>query len=890
VSVAPQTISVDIDSDGTMRAETEIFHGVFPTVGVHLSGSLKSSKPIFITADEDRWPMRSIRDGEGRSWWVDAGPWDPNKKRHLSELHRTLGQFEVDIGGKRLLLNNVATGFGRAELEDFLRDFRDDLYWLLLGFGAGKATVGGRATAEDDATSRDRDASALPGDNEITAALLAFSAATERVLSRPAHATREITALQPLAKLRPNAATYRYYARNPSATRLPGRQADLSMDISENRYLRHMVQTAFRISDRLSSATERQASILSARAEIETARNKEYLSTRVRIVDPKIYDRQIAEIEEVLERIRACSGGDVTDLEQPVQRFSLRIGDAFSGGTEGKYFCRRSKAEEDEDVREGFSCRVVKLSPSLERAMIAARPLDPFYEIDAVASVERSGRHGQVRLLKLHHLVSISPKTDALERRLRKRQRLEANNWEAPLSSSERGDLQREARTAALRAKVYAERAASGSSIARALVSSRDRLRRQERRLDNMGVKADSQFPYSMLFSQSPDYVACLSTFRKLSLLIRGVGFGADALEALDQIGIIHASALYEHWCLVKILLVLIEDYRFAPQTGWQETLIRGLTGNRETVSMVLEHDELDLEAQLDIQPILPNGRQPDFRLRFRSRAGHTDSSPTTKKIFPSDAIDSEYLQKSALVLDAKFRNSWKPGELRDVLATLVETKRYGGLHDRVFILQPAGNQILEPSSPLAWGIECDYGHEADLSHKQGHIRLAPGESANRSSVHLKRLIALHLQSSFPSPSPSSEKQRSVFSFCIGCGTKHIPETTRWRTTDKGKTFWLMSCSECQMVTTRTHCYGCDESLFKNGYELTYHQTLADQITNVRCPACGRFFDNMPNPGDGTVRSGETSTTASPPQFSMLRKVSPPISAVRRSDVVDPEN
>ena len=37
--------------------------------------------------------------------------------------------------------------------------------------------------------------------------------------------------------------------------------------------------------------------------------------------------------------------------------------------------------------------------------------------------------------------------------------------------------------------------------------------------------------------------------------------------------------------------------------------------------------------------------------------------------------------------------------------------------------------------------------------------------------------------------------------------------------------------------------YECTENLFKNGTDLSYHRTLADQITNVVCPKCGAFFD-----------------------------------------------
>ena len=47
------------------------------------------------------------------------------------------------------------------------------------------------------------------------------------------------------------------------------------------------------------------------------------------------------------------------------------------------------------------------------------------------------------------------------------------------------------------------------------------------------------------------------------------------------------------------------------------------------------------------------------------------------------------------------------------------------------------------------------------------------------------------------------------------------------------------------MYVTRTYCYGCSEGvLFKNGLQLTYHRTVADQVTNIACPCCGSYFDS----------------------------------------------
>jgi hypothetical protein len=55
--------------------------------------------------------------------------------------------------------------------------------------------------------------------------------------------------------------------------------------------------------------------------------------------------------------------------------------------------------------------------------------------------------------------------------------------------------------------------------------------------------------------------------------------------------------------------------------------------------------------------------------------------------------------------------------------------------------------------------------------------------------------------------------------------------------------YWIMTCQWCEMHTTRTHCFGCGTSLFRNGLLLTYHKTLADQFTNIFCPTWGKYFE-----------------------------------------------
>ncbi|MDP1136372.1 hypothetical protein Q6325_27310, partial [Klebsiella pneumoniae] len=74
--------------------------------------------------------------------------------------------------------------------------------------------------------------------------------------------------------------------------------------------------------------------------------------------------------------------------------------------------------------------------------------------------------------------------------------------------------------------------------------------------------------------------------------------------------------------------------------------------------------------------------------------------------------------------MDAKFRTQWRRGELGRTLTSLLQEKEYDQDGDRVFILHPAPRSMLQPSSPLTWGKDCDYGQEAGIAHRKGVIYL----------------------------------------------------------------------------------------------------------------------------------------------------------------------
>ena len=831
LKVAPEPIEIEQLPDGTWTAETEVFNGLCPWVGLRLQGELSNVQPAFEDPEGNLKPMLRIEDGhDGGHWWVQNDGWYPEGKRHLSELHRSMGQFTVVIGLHRLVLNNVVDGLSRADVEDYLRSFQDDLIWLVMGFGGATANTGGGAMANQ----------------KMVQALEFFAAAARRVLTHPAQHVREIQAEERPARLRPNGATFRQYLRNPTAQRLAGRAAEETPNIAENRYLRHMVQVCEKLATHAVKAAGRYAQSFTERARIENERSASYNEMTYRQVDPQVFDRQMAELQSKLDRVSKFRF-ESSEPGKPTSNWEFRPNDMF-GNYPDRMFYSRKDGSAASDVNLGVKFSVLQVPKQLADAIQVTKAFCDYYSLDGIAhaSIEHSKNDKRYRKVHFTSIHNARPFTGALDRKAEKRNQLEKNGWRAPLSAKERQEMRREAVTARSRERVYAEHACKAQQAFVALGQCHAELRSQDLSWEGLQVPSSSIIPFGVRFSQSPAYAACQAAFAKVTSLAKGSGLPVDALDAIEAMGVLHASALYERWCLIQIISILMEDYRFEPEHGWQERLIRAVTGKPQSVTLTFHRNDVGWLACLESQPELANGRRPDFRLRFLRNAPVSSSDQSegvpSEDIYQSDRHN--YMAWDGLVMDAKFRTNWRYGELGRTLASLVDEKDYGQDGDRVFILHPAQNSILRPTSPLVWGRHCDYGQDRENAHRRGVVYISPSVG----SANLRRLIVMLIQATFPMPfrklGENSQIQHGN-SFCIRCGCPHRPGDIKQQITRRGNIFWTYECGECGMHVTRTHCFGCNEGvLFKNGLQLTYHRTVADQDTNVVCPHCGSFFDS----------------------------------------------
>lgn len=842
VEASAGPIRIERGEDGVPELELQIFPEDHAWLGLRAGQDQAALPPIWTAPDGKAYPFVSVNDERGAIWWVPALEWDSQGKRHLNAFYRSLGDFEIAIGEESLRVRTISHDGGRLQLEDYLSDFQNDLIWLALGNDG----VGARAITPRE-------------EGGLVTALREFSDALARVERHPATEIRESIGETSRNKLRPSGATFRRHSRDPNAPRLPSRLAVETADLPDNRFLRHMTEHCMKLARRVAVATQRRAEILLLRARQEIERGEEYGRIEFQVVDPDIFDRQLDNLERQLDEIRSWSGDDFENLQVSILKFPIKVTSRY-GRKEQEFFYDRLPSSDnqlridnnanEEKPQYSVVCLPAKLAKLVFSMLHVSKDYAFYAPRKHVAStIKFSEMRKPYRRLDLKQVNKVEPYTNAVEIKREKRIRLERDGWRVTLTPKEKAEYEQAAAVARKRGETLERVSEDADASATSLREIANQLRARDIGLQALGIGRSATMPTNMRFSMHTNYVACLNAFSQVRAHAKGPGLDLQALDAIERVGTLHASALYERWCLIKILLILISEYGFQPPMDWQEQVVAGVTSVPEPFALGLFRRELGLGALFESQPRLKNGRRPDFRLRF----AYLPESLTSLEVggIPGSYVEA-FKDCAGLIMDAKFRTRWRPGELEQMLATLIVQKCYGIEGDRVFILHPVASSILAPTSPLDWGSHCDYGQEHSGNHRCGTVWLSPNAGEGDAQRHLRRLIGLELQATFKTPFGADrngidgDKIWASRSFCIACGKAHDPGDIVAKRTRKEFPYWKIGCSDCGMVTTRTHCYGseCGTPLFKNHFRVTYHATIADQPTNIICPNCGSFFDN----------------------------------------------
>lgn len=838
----PDEVSkLDISNDSVLLqhnsgwfAETTTFPAVYHYIGIRITAAELLHVPYFVMANGEQQPFVPVKvPGEDQIWWIQSEGWDDSRCRHLSSLYRTTGRVTLVAQREIITLENNAVNFTVAELEYYLNDFKDSLWMLILDTGS---VVQANLQKE------------TPNyvDPQVVRVFQKFIESVETLIKKPAMVLEETIAKRPLRKVRPLPRTFREIAIIPNARSLTSRANIESYNTAENRFICHCVKRVQYVLRTLQRIAQGQINAYQQSLEQEQLWLNNLSTDGTKVIDPAVYDFEIEQLKNRLEKIQSEALKLIDKhnvFSAPEQAYfgsyTIEIGKQY-GNAENSFFVTKLDGVL---FNEKYNTYLVITFPEYADFSICLSVFSS-YEIKLTGHYikrKRTNNSGntyyQIIFFAIHNVEIYSPE---LLRMQRKRTQLEQANWIAPLSKEEIEDIAREEIRAKRKAKVFHLIIENACSFLKQAAGLQTRLQALSNFFKLHKVKAKSDFPNSMVFIQNSHYASAKSQYTKLCNLNGLDELTLNSLIQIESMGLVNISNLYEKWCLIKIIDVLVSKLRFSITDGWQEKLIQRALNNEKDIAFELTDPFRQFRLVLTYEKTLASGKRPDFVLELEiNKYKKSQEHETPLKWIITGT------EKRSLVLDAKFRGNINQEHIDKLVSELYYDKDYSeDENNQVFVLHPCANVIANKSSPLDWGKHCDYGQSQGAKHRYGSVFLSPSLTYSRSVENLERLIGMFIQGNSVILEQSDSKHPSWHNInCISCGCSTADAlNVTLEPTKKGRDRWIIECSACSSRTIKTLCIGCGKSLFKNGPKWTYHKTRAEQISNIVCPECEQYL------------------------------------------------
>jgi hypothetical protein len=214
----------------------------------HISDFDDSYLPYFIKSSGDREFLVSIEDPETHKiWWIEAGSWKKwnGKLYRDSPLCRYAGEAKIEFGNVLCRIKIRSLSFSYEELDLYIRDFRNDLWGLILNDDSYISAAAKTQNFKDPK-------------EELFEYLNTFTKFVQNLLINPKKELRESRSLQAAEKVRPIPRTFMEIATKGQSKLLTGRAYNESYDVAENRYVYAIVNRISILLQNLSKVSEQR--------------------------------------------------------------------------------------------------------------------------------------------------------------------------------------------------------------------------------------------------------------------------------------------------------------------------------------------------------------------------------------------------------------------------------------------------------------------------------------------------------------------------------------------------------------------------------------------------------------------------------------------------------
>ena len=766
-------------------------------------------------------------------WWIIASAWKAEKNRYDTDAFNRIGIINIHIGEAKLVLTNEASNFSYEDLQKILDDFKIELWQLLID----KDSI--------TSTSVTHNSNFCLSLNEDCSLIDKFLNGLDKLLKIPDKKLIEITEKVPKNKVKATKDTFIALVKNPLNKLLPSRGFTVSHDTVSNRYLHFCLNRVIYLMNIYLKITDRHKYYLQhvyAQAEIDKIN---YYKKGIFSLNKDVLDNQIDELQAKIKKLESQLCDSVIGVPGSILKIKIN---KIWGNTGGK---KRFCVVDGLNIRPRYKYTFLVLPDNWFLSLKENDFSDFEFTICANYHYDDYCSQNNTIGLKISFCdissVSISSKTLNL---LKKIKNPEINLNQEDLKFIENEIRKSDANLKLLR-KEYKEYLNKQKKTKSLLV----KAKKISDRFNKMNIGIQDRFPQSIHFVADTRYRNLYSIYKEITTRRGGINDNIIyQMEQIEKIGVIQINEIYEYWCLISIIKVLVAKLKFSiKDNNWIQKLIDIILskGKNQRIAFNFEHeyDHKPIAIRLCYQYPLQSNKRPDFILHLKSE----------KK------DDEKYL-----VMDAKFRGNISNEQIEKDIKNLFDTKNYsgGGKHP-VFILHSSKTAMnnnrkkLISFSPLSWGRFCSYGGEKDLNHMKGHILLIP---LSTSIDNLQRLIGCFLQQNsylriqkIPNDNYLQQNLRDTAEqaqiidhrnvICISCGSHNIRK--KLKLTRAGREKYILTCKDCGLRSINTSCYNCSrKKLYKNGLWWTYHITVALQVSNIVCPSCGAYLFNIDDDSD----------------------------------------
>ncbi len=784
-------------------------------------------------------PIKDI--DTGRTWWVVKDSWDEQNNFWRHTGINSVGTLKIILQEQTCHVLIGSVDFTRDQLETYLSSFKDDLWELILD--------------DSSAIQANKPTGGIGVNDAVIECINHLISHAEKVLGTPKVELREIQTLKPRKAVKPIKRTFMELVSKTNQRFLTSRATTPSYNVSENCYVLFALERSYRIIKQIAILSGNKCKRYS---DTVTKLQNQYDSFSDSItVDRDLVVKDLEALRErskieywqnqLLERLEV---NNVSLDKQANHHKELYIRSTGYTTKKDGFFI---EIFDGQWRKENNKATILSLKDNLS-GLINCLDFNSEYKIIGVmdrretlnAVIYTFSTLSLIEVITTNGLQGARNKFDE-ERELGKQ--LNANGWQRKLNRNELEEQEKEKTALLNRINFYADNQKLSEYVFEKVAPKQRQLLKIIKSLRKLNIKPSSYFPNSMTFVQNPHYQGVHNGYK----ILREVTNLADdnlliSLEEIDSIGLVNMPLLYERWCLLQIIKVLKESFRFIPQSSWKYQLINAVKTNEIDIEVSLFNTDAKRFITLTYEKTLDNGKRPDFviDLEWYAESGTQNTKPYKKRF----------------VLDAKFYNKAtfeKFGGLMGVADQLYNQKNYRESTDNpVFIIHPCKTALPERVTSQEWGKysflgELPIGGSELVDHQYGGVFLSPIDRQLYAD-ELQRLLGLFLQYKLENSCTTGNKRSDDLTvskpFCIRCGSsnlRQIEKSLDYYNKQQGK--WItrtlrsvwMQCNECEQFISFNHCRSTDTRLIKNGFYWTYHSTRAIEPFNIKCPSCGEW-------------------------------------------------